>query len=86
MRVFYTCKSMMNCASAESAEASFSCADSAFSSSIAVILDAIVASIIIFGLLGLVSAVALVFALLVLVQLNLLVLGNVNVPWMRTRA
>lgn len=86
MRVFHTCKSMMNCASAESAEASFSCADSASNSFIAVILDAILASIIICGLLGLVSAVAMVLALLVLVQLNLLVLGNLNAPWMRTRA
>ena len=86
MRVFHTCKSMMNCASAESAEASFSCADSASNSFVAVILDAILASIIICGLLGLVSAVAMVLALLVLVQLNLLVLGNLNAPWMRTRA
>lgn len=86
MRVFHTCKSMMNRASAESAEASFSCADSASNSFIAVILDAILASIIICGLLGLVSAVAMVLALLVLVQLNLLVLGNLNAPWMRTRA
>ena len=86
MTVFHACKSMMDCASAKSAEASFSCADSASNSFIAVILDAILASIIICGLLGLVSALVMVIALLVLVQLNLLVFGNLNAPGMRMHA
>ena len=86
MTVFQACKSMMYCASAESAEASFSCADSASNSFVALILDAILASIIICALLGLVFAAALVFALLVLVGLSLLVLKNLNAPWMGMRA
>lgn len=86
MTVFQACKSMMYCASAESAEASFSCADSASNSFVALILDAILASIIICGLLGLVSALVIVIALLVLVELNLLVFGNLNAPGMRMHA
>ena len=72
MSVFHTCKSMMNCASAESAEASFSCADSASNSFIAVILDAILASIIICALIPLailVSVLAVALFVLVLVLL-----------------
>jgi len=86
MTVFQTNASMMRGASADYAEASFSCADSASNNSIILILDAILASIIICALAGLVSVLALGVSLLVLVQLNLLVCGKKNTPKMRRYA
>ena len=81
-------KSMMHPASAESAEASFSCANSASNSFLLVILDAILASIIICGLLGLVFAVLVLgISLLVLVQRNqLALLWNMYTPRVETYA
>jgi hypothetical protein len=84
MTAFKSGKYMMCGASAMHAEASFSCAYSASNSSIIVIVDAILASIIICGLFGLVSALALAVSLLVLVRL--LTCEKVNVPKMRKYA
>ena len=63
--------------------ARFACSEN---TAIMMILDAILASIIICALAGLVSVLALGVSLLVLVQLNLLVCGKKNTPKMRRYA
>ena len=88
MTVFYARKSMMDCASAESAEASFTCANSAPNSFIAMILDAILMASILF--ISLICAGNLVILRNVLVLLVVLAGCQIclfgNTPKMRTRA